>query len=108
MGLSGPSETTFTDPDTNSPWPWVEIVSSPKGSISGTDRQAAVLRDLQIARDTQGARIDVQISEFRAEMDTRFTRLEAATETHFAEIRAEIKSQGSRIESIESRINDLR
>ena len=41
-------------------------------------------------------------------MDTRFTRLEAATETHFAEIRAEIKSQGSRIESIESRINDLR
>ena len=30
----GPSETTFTDPDTPSPRPWVEIVSSPRGSIS--------------------------------------------------------------------------
>ena len=30
----GPSETTRTDPDTNSPRPWVEIVSSPSGSIS--------------------------------------------------------------------------
>ena len=29
----GPSETTFTDPLTTSPWPWVEIVSTP-GSIS--------------------------------------------------------------------------
>ena len=30
----GPSETTFTDPLTTSPRPWVEIVSSPMGSIS--------------------------------------------------------------------------
>ena len=30
----GPFETTRTDPETNSPWPWVEIVSSPSGSIS--------------------------------------------------------------------------
>ena len=30
----GPSETTRTDPLTSSPWPWVEIVSSPRGSIS--------------------------------------------------------------------------
>ena len=30
----GPSETTFTDPDTSSPRPWVEIVSTPSGSIS--------------------------------------------------------------------------
>ena len=30
----GPSETTRTDPDTSSPRPWVEIVSTPRGSIS--------------------------------------------------------------------------
>ena len=30
----GPPEITFTDPDTSSPWPWVEIVSSHSGSIS--------------------------------------------------------------------------
>ena len=30
----GPSETTCTDPLTTTPWPWVEIVSSPRGSIS--------------------------------------------------------------------------
>ena len=30
----GPSETTFTDPLTSVPRPWVEIVSTPSGSIS--------------------------------------------------------------------------
>ena len=30
----GPSETTRTDPDTSAPRPWVEIVSTPSGSIS--------------------------------------------------------------------------
>ena len=30
----GPFENTFTDPVTTSPWPWVEIVSSPSGSIA--------------------------------------------------------------------------
>ena len=30
----GPFETTFTDPLTTSPCPWVEIVSSPSGSIA--------------------------------------------------------------------------
>ena len=30
----GPSETTRTDPVTSSPRPWVEIVSTPRGSIS--------------------------------------------------------------------------
>ena len=30
----GPSETTRADPDTSSPRPWVEIVSTPSGSIS--------------------------------------------------------------------------
>ena len=29
-----PNATTRTDPDTNSPWPWVEIVTSPSGSIA--------------------------------------------------------------------------
>ena len=33
MPTMGPSETTFTDPLTSAPWPWVEIVSSPSGSI---------------------------------------------------------------------------
>ena len=28
-----PSETTFIDPVTSAPWPWVEIVSVPNGSI---------------------------------------------------------------------------
>ena len=39
----GPFETTFTDPLTTSPWPWVEIVSSPSGSISVRNAQGTVL-----------------------------------------------------------------
>ena len=30
----GPPETTFTDPLTSAPCPWVETVSTPSGSIS--------------------------------------------------------------------------
>ena len=45
----GPSETTRTDPDTSAPRPWVEIVSTPSGSISVWTVRAPVLSDLQIA-----------------------------------------------------------
>ena len=34
----GPSETTRADPDTSSPRPWVEIVSTPRGWTSLEDR----------------------------------------------------------------------
>ena len=39
----GPSETTRTDPDTSSPRPWVEIVSTPSGSISVRTVRAPVM-----------------------------------------------------------------
>ena len=48
--------------------------------------------------------VGAQISEFRASVDTRFAELRSEN----AEIRAEIKSQGARIQSIESCIDDLR
>ena len=45
----GPSESTFTDPLTSAPRPWVETVSTPSGFHIRQDRQAAVLLDRQIA-----------------------------------------------------------
>ena len=47
----GPSETTRADPDTSPPRPWVEIVSTPRGSISVWTVRAPSLGDLQIARN---------------------------------------------------------
>ena len=38
-----PNATTRTDPLTSSPWPWVEIVSSPSGSIAVWMLKPAVL-----------------------------------------------------------------
>ena len=46
-----PNATTRTDPLTSAPWPWVEIVSFSQRLHRRLDAQAAVLSDLQIARD---------------------------------------------------------
>ena len=58
--------------------------------------------DAQSARlDAQSARLDAQITEFGAAMDVRLTRLETTTEARFAEIKAEIKAQTSRIDVLQ-------
>ena len=55
----------------------------------------------------QIAKLRAEITELKAEMDNRFTRLEAATETRFAEIKSEIKAQTARIDGQNSRIDIL-
>ena len=57
--------------------------------------------------DAQGARIDIrfsqieaQITEVKAEMDTRLTHIEAEMDTRLTHIEAEIKTQGARIDDL--------
>ena len=57
--------------------------------------------------DAQGARIDIrfsqieaQITEVKAEMDTRLTHIEAEMDTRLPHIEAEIKTQGARIDDL--------
>ncbi len=51
------------------------------------------------------AAISAQITEFRAEMDTRLTRLETATEAGFTKVNARIDTLGSRIDATNTRID---
>ncbi len=57
--------------------------------------------------DAQGARIDIrfsqieaQITEVKAEMDTRLTHIEAEMDTRLTHIEAEIKTQGTGIDDL--------
>ncbi len=57
--------------------------------------------------DAQGARIDIrfsqieaQITEVKAEMDTRLTHIEAEMDTRLTHIEVEIKTQGARIDDL--------
>ena len=66
-----------------------------------------VIAAIEAKIDSQSARIDVQLTEFRADMDTRLTRLETATEAGFTAVNARIDTLGSRIDAQSSRIDTL-